>query len=177
MAFYDEEYREALAKKKDFRTYKEYSEYLATKRKEKLENIGKKTQIVLAKEFEEKERELEKRAKKRRKKIYLERKRIKEELQTKLDRELLKEKERESAKILEEERESAKILEEEKVTLLEMPQEERLKYFQEHKICQSLQRIVSETQDQESIFKDIQFIEEFTGCKIKKKKMVEKERI
>ena len=167
MAFYDEEYREALAKKKDFRTYKEYSEYLATKRKEKLENIGKKTQIVLAKEFEEKERELEKRAKKRRKKIYLERKRIKEELQTKLDRELLKEKERESAKILEEE----------KVTLLEMPQEERLKYFQEHKICQSLQRIVSETQDQESIFKDIQFIEEFTGCKIKKKKMVEKERI
>lgn len=123
MPFYDEEYREALAKKKGFASYKEYVIYKLARKKEKLEEIGKRM---------EKEREI-----------------VKEEIK----RELEEESEREK-----------------RDTLLEKSPEERQKYFQEHKVCQSLQKIVSEVKDEDSIFKDIKFLEKYTGCKIKRKK-------
>lgn len=123
MAFYDEEYRETLAKKKGFGSYKEYDRYKTAKRKEKLKEIEKN--------------------------IEEERKRIKEETKRQLE-------------------EETKI--EKNIPMLERSSEERQKYFQEHEVCQSLQKIVSETRDENSIFKDIEFIEKFTGCKIKRKK-------
>lgn len=125
MAFYDEEYREDLARRKGFSSFKEYSKYLLAKRKEKLEEFKK--------EIKEK--------------IETERK---EEIHEFDLGEYLKEKD--------------------KIPILERSQEERTKYFEEQKVCQSLQRIVSEVKDEESIFTDIKFIEKYTGCKIKKKR-------
>lgn len=120
MPFYDEEYREALAKRKGFDSYKEYADYKLAKRKEKLKEIGKR--------------------------IEDERERTKRELEEELERE------------------------KRYTPILERTPEERLKYFQEHRVCQSLQKIVSEVEDENSIFKDIKFLEKFTGCKIKRKK-------
>jgi hypothetical protein len=89
-----------------------------------------------------------------------------------------KEKLEEIGKRVEEERERIKEetkreLEEESkryIPILERSPEERQKYFQEHRVCQSLQKIVSEVEDENSIFKDVKFLEKFTGCKIKRKK-------
>lgn len=121
MPFYDEVYREALAKKKGFGSYKEYERYMLAKRKEKLEEIGKMMET--------------------------ERQRIKDEIKRELEEE-----------------------EKRYIPILERSPEERQKYFQEHRVCQSLQKIVSEVKDENSIFKDIKFLEKFTGCKIKRKK-------
>lgn len=71
------------------------------------------------------------------------------------------------SKVKEERTEKMEIAEQEKKEELEKEIEERKKYFKGHKICKSVQKVADKIKDPNSIFKDSEFIEKMTGCKIK----------
>ncbi len=66
----------------------------------------------------------------------------------------------------------AELKEEEILQIIEKRKKRILYTKSKKKLCGSLQEIVSEVEDPESIFKDIDFVREYTGCEIpiKKKK-------
>lgn len=63
---------------------------------------------------------------------------------------------------------------EEKIKRLEEEKQKSKKILEskdKQELCRSLQDIVTEVKDPESIFKDIEFVREYTGCKIPLKKI------
>lgn len=63
---------------------------------------------------------------------------------------------------------------EEQFLEIEKKKKRILRIKSKRKLCGSLQEIVSKVEDPESIFKDIDFVREYTGCKIPAKKKEEK---
>ncbi len=71
------------------------------------------------------------------------------------------------SKVKEEKIEKLERAEIEKTKEIEKERNERKKYFRGHKICKSIKKIADKIKDPQSIFKDPDFIEDITGCKIK----------
>lgn len=68
----------------------------------------------------------------------------------------------------------AERLGEEEIERLEEEKQKSKKILEskdKQELCRSLQDIVTEVKDPESIFKDIEFVREYTGCKIPLKKI------
>lgn len=52
--------------------------------------------------------------------------------------------------------------------------ESRKQYFRSHDVCESIIHFSSKIEDQNSIYKDTEFLEKITGCRIGKKKLKRK---